>query len=100
MLRHMAAELKRKGWKYADVCVLAMHPGEVQTCVVVSFEREGVLVLICYRDMASHVTDLDWDVEGIISPEESVTKMLQVFAQKGKDDSGTFWCWDGRQHPW
>ena len=28
MLRHMAAELKRKG---TDVCVLAMHPGEVQT---------------------------------------------------------------------
>jgi hypothetical protein len=50
--------------------------------------------------MANMVGDLDWDVEGIISPEESVTKMLQVFAQKGKDDSGTFWCWDGRQHPW
>ena len=31
MLRHMAAELKRKGGNYADVCVLAMHPGEVQT---------------------------------------------------------------------
>ena len=31
MLRHMAAELKRKGGKYADVCVLAIHPGEVQT---------------------------------------------------------------------
>jgi NAD(P)-dependent dehydrogenase (short-subunit alcohol dehydrogenase family) len=28
MLRHMAAELKREG---ADVLVLAMHPGEVQT---------------------------------------------------------------------
>ncbi len=31
MLRHMAAELKRKEDKYADVCVLAVHPGEVQT---------------------------------------------------------------------
>ncbi|KAH0844361.1 hypothetical protein FOPE_09868 [Fonsecaea pedrosoi] len=31
MLRHMAAELKRKGGSYEDVCVLAMHPGEVQT---------------------------------------------------------------------
>jgi hypothetical protein len=40
--------------------------------------------------------DLDWEVEGIITPEESVTKMLEVFATKGKDDSGTFWCWDGR----
>jgi len=80
MLRHMAAELKRKGGKYADVCVLAMHPGEVQT------------------NMAN--IEVDWDVEGIINPEESVTKMLQVFAEKGKDDSGTFWCWDGREHPW
>lgn len=31
MLRHMAAELKRKDGTYKDVCVLAMHPGEVQT---------------------------------------------------------------------
>lgn len=31
MLRHMAAELKRKGGKWQDVCILAMHPGEVQT---------------------------------------------------------------------
>lgn len=40
--------------------------------------------------------DLDWDVEGIITPEESVTKMLNVIAEKGREDSGTFWCWDGR----
>jgi len=80
MLRHMAAELKRKGGNYGDVCVLAMHPGEVQT------------------DMAN--IDVDWEVEGIITPQESVTQMLKVFAQKGKDDSGTFWCWDGRVHPW
>ncbi|KIW64371.1 hypothetical protein PV04_09311 [Phialophora macrospora] len=80
MIRHMAAELNRKGGKYAEVCVLAMHPGEVQT------------------DMAN--IDVEWEVEGIITPEESVSKMLVVFAEKGKDDSGTFWCWDGRQHPW
>ena len=46
------------------------------------------------RDMAN--IDVDWEVEGIITPEESVTKMLKVFTEKGKDDSGTFWCWDGR----
>lgn len=40
--------------------------------------------------------DLDWEVEGLISPEESVTKTLQVIASKTKADSGTFWCWDGR----
>lgn len=31
MLRHMAAELKRREGKWADICVLAMHPGEVAT---------------------------------------------------------------------
>jgi len=76
MLRHMAAELKRKGDKWEDVCVLAMHPGEVQT------------------DMAN--IDVDWEVEGIISPEESVEKMLKVIDEKDKSQSGTFWCWDGR----
>lgn len=40
--------------------------------------------------------DLDWEVDGIITPEESVTKMLKVIGEKDKDDSGTFWCWDGR----
>ena len=40
--------------------------------------------------------DVDWDVEGIITPEDSVKKMLTVVAEKGKDHSGTFWCWDGR----
>ncbi|KIX04317.1 uncharacterized protein Z518_05184 [Rhinocladiella mackenziei CBS 650.93] len=80
MLRHMAAELKRKGEKWQDVCVLAMHPGEVQT------------------DMAN--IDLDWEVEGIISPSESVTKMLMVIGEKDRNDSGTFWCWNGREHPW
>ena len=31
MLRHMAAELKRRGDKWQDICILAMHPGEVST---------------------------------------------------------------------
>ncbi|KAI1615087.1 3-oxoacyl-reductase [Exophiala viscosa] len=80
MLRHMAAELKRKGGKWADVCVLAMHPGEVQT------------------DMAN--IEVDWEVEGIIDADESVTKMLKVIGEKDKSQSGTFWCWDGREYPW
>jgi NAD(P)-dependent dehydrogenase (short-subunit alcohol dehydrogenase family) len=42
MLRHMAAELKRKGGKYENTCVLAMHPGEVQVSVFVpAFEASG-----------------------------------------------------------
>lgn len=31
MIRHMAAELTRRGGKWTDTCVVAMHPGEVQT---------------------------------------------------------------------
>ena len=87
MLRHFAAELKRKqdaGDKTAvgqvgrKVCVLAMHPGEVST------------------DMAD--VELGWEVEGIIGAEESITGMLRVVDDKGKDtaNSGTFWTWDGR----
>lgn len=40
--------------------------------------------------------DTDWDVEGIIQPEESVRGMLEVISTKGPKESGTFWCWDGR----
>ncbi|KAL2444149.1 hypothetical protein ABEF95_015232 [Exophiala dermatitidis] len=80
MLRHMAAELKRKGGKWENVCVLAMHPGEVQT------------------DMAN--INVEWEVEGVIRPDESVEKMLKVIADKDESQSGTFWRWDGRQHPW
>lgn len=46
------------------------------------------------RDMAD--IEVDWDVEGIIAPKESVTNMLKVIEDKGKADSGTFWRWDGR----
>ncbi|KIW11792.1 hypothetical protein PV08_09064 [Exophiala spinifera] len=80
MLRHMAAELKRKGGKWDEVCVLALHPGEVKT------------------DMAN--IEVDWEVEGIIDADESVSKMLKVIGEKDKSDSGTFWCWDGREYPW
>lgn len=78
MLRHMAAELKRKD---SDVCVLAIHPGEVMT------------------DMAANV-EVDWEVEGIISVEESVSRMLPVIESKLPKDTGTFWTWEGREHPW
>jgi hypothetical protein len=77
--------------------VLALHPGEVTT------------------DMAANVK-LDWDVEGIISPKESISCMLKVIAEKGKggvDEGGrvsagknleegtaTFWTWEGRRYPW
>ncbi|KAL3460970.1 hypothetical protein BJX64DRAFT_261824 [Aspergillus heterothallicus] len=76
-LRHMAEEIKREG---GGTCVLALHPGEVET------------------DMAN--VDLPWEVEGVIQPLESVEGMLKVISEKGESDTGTFWCWDGRSHPW
>lgn len=40
--------------------------------------------------------NVDWEVEGVITPQESVEKMLKVIGDKDKSHSGTFWCWDGR----
>jgi NAD(P)-dependent dehydrogenase (short-subunit alcohol dehydrogenase family) len=95
-LRHLAAELHRSKGSAAPT-VLALHPGEVTT------------------DMAANV-NLDWDIDGIISPKESISCMLKVIAEKGKggvDEGGrmtsggkleegaaTFWTWEGRRHPW
>jgi NAD(P)-dependent dehydrogenase (short-subunit alcohol dehydrogenase family) len=92
MLRHMAVEVKKRGDKWDDVCVLALHPGEVQTWV--TKRAIGADVLTTRRDMAN--INLDWEVEGIIQADESVKGMLQVIESKGKDDTGTFWCWDGK----
>ena len=97
MIRHMAVELRRvaakkraesRDWQSKEevrqwedeVCVLAMHPGEVST------------------DMAN--IEVGWDVEGVIGAEESVRCMLGVLGERTAKDSGTFWRWDGTQHPW
>jgi hypothetical protein len=104
----MAAELARKASlmgnggvrKERGPVVLAIHPGEVAT------------------DMAANV-DLAWEVEGIISPEESVRCMLKVIREKGwegEDEGGvvsrrmegvkgevgeaSFWTWEGNRYPW
>lgn len=74
MLRHMAAELKRKG---SETTVLALHPGEVST------------------DMAKDV-DLDWEVEGQITPAESVAACIPVIESKKIEDSGTFWTFENK----
>lgn len=76
-LRHMAAELKRKD---DDTIILALHPGEVAT------------------DMAN--IEVGWEVEGIITPEESVTAMIKVIESKGIQHSGTFWTWENKPYPW
>lgn len=98
MIRHMASELRRVGarkraemrnWQSTEkddavwqdeVCVLAMHPGEVAT------------------DMAN--IEVGWDVEGVIGAEESVRCMLQVLGERTARESGSFWRWDGTEHGW
>lgn len=45
-------------------------------------------------DMAS--VDLPWEVEGMISPEESISAMLDVIPGKGIENSGTFWTWENK----
>ncbi|KAH0398268.1 NAD(P)-binding protein, partial [Aureobasidium melanogenum] len=76
-MRHMAAELKRKD---DDTILLAIHPGEVAT------------------DMAN--IDLGWEVDGIMTPQESVSAMIKVIESKGIQHSGTFWTWENKQYPW
>ncbi|KAG9830786.1 NAD(P)-binding protein, partial [Aureobasidium melanogenum] len=72
-MRHMAAELKRKD---DDTILLAVHPGEVAT------------------DMAN--IDLGWEVDGIMTPQESVSAMIKVIESKGIQHSGTFWTWENK----
>ncbi|KAF2834654.1 NAD(P)-binding protein [Patellaria atrata CBS 101060] len=72
-LRHMAAELRRKD---DDTIILAMHPGEVAT------------------DMSN--INVPWEIEGVITPEQSVTAMIDVIQSKGIQHSGTFWTWQNQ----
>ncbi|KAK6396146.1 hypothetical protein LTR65_010256 [Meristemomyces frigidus] len=73
MARHLAAELKRKG---DSTTVLLLHPGEVKT------------------DMAN--VDVAWEVEGQMTPEESVSACVKTIESKGPGDSGTFWTWENK----
>ncbi|OAL49894.1 NAD(P)-binding protein [Pyrenochaeta sp. DS3sAY3a] len=76
-VRHMAAELKRKD---DDTIIICLHPGEVAT------------------DMAN--VQLPWEVQGIITPEESVLKMIDVIQSKGIQHSGTFWTYENKPYVW
>jgi NAD(P)-dependent dehydrogenase (short-subunit alcohol dehydrogenase family) len=76
-VRHMAAELKRKD---DDTIILCMHPGEVAT------------------DMSN--LQVPWEVHGIITPEESVMKMIEVIKSKGIQHSGTFWTYENKPYVW
>lgn len=88
-VRHMAAELKRKD---DDTILLCMHPGEVATSV--TSYLLSIHVLTKYSDMAN--IELPWEVQGIITPEESVLKMIDVIQSKGIQHSGTFWTYENK----
>lgn len=72
-LRHMAAELRRKG---SGTTVIALHPGEVKT------------------DMAD--IDVAWEVHGQMSAAESVGQCLETIKSKTSEDHGTFWTWHNK----
>lgn len=40
--------------------------------------------------------DLPWEVEGVITPEVSVSAMIDVIQSKGIQHSGTFWTWENK----
>ena len=42
---------------------------------------------------------LSWEVQGIISPEVSVSSMISVIESKGIQHSGTFWTWENKVSP-
>lgn len=71
--RHMDAELKRQGRK---TTILLLHPGEVKT------------------DMAS--IEVAWEVEGQMTPRESVEQCIETIESKTYEDSGTFWTWENK----
>lgn len=52
------------------------------------------LCLSLLRDMAN--VSVGWEVEGIMSAEESVSGMLKVVETKNLQDTGTFWTWEGK----
>ena len=40
--------------------------------------------------------NVPWEVEGIITPEQSVAAMIPVIESKGVQHSGTFWTWEDK----
>lgn len=44
--------------------------------------------------------DTTWEIEGVISPQESIRNMILVITRLCHGDTGSFWRWDGERHPW
>ena len=50
-------------------------------------------MLTTHSDMAN--ISVGWEVDGIISAEQSVAGMLRVVESRTVHDTGTFWTWQG-----
>ena len=50
--------------------------------------------LIQYRDMTN--ISVGWDVEGVMSAQESVQSMLRVISTLSIKDTGKFLTWEGK----
>lgn len=73
-----------------------MHPGEVQTYII-PYYASPIIMLTVSSDMSN--ISVDWEVEGIIGAEESVTGMLSVIKSKSFTETGSFWTWEGKVSP-
>jgi len=40
--------------------------------------------------------EIPWEIEGVMTPEESVSSMIPVIETRGLQHSGTFWTWEGK----
>jgi NAD(P)-dependent dehydrogenase (short-subunit alcohol dehydrogenase family) len=86
-IRHLAAELEYTKHPCPPT-ILAVHPGEVNT------------------DMAKSVS-LAWEVDGLISPQESVGKMIDLIyvhgrggEKEGEKGVARYLTWEGNEYPW
>jgi hypothetical protein len=59
-----------------------------------SVTEMGHMLMNHARDMAN--IDLGWEVDGIMTPQESVSAMIKVIESKGIQHSGTFWTWENK----
>ena len=51
-------------------------------------------ILTADSDMSN--IEVPWQIDGVMTPEQSVTAMLPVIESRRIQHSGTFWTWEGR----
>ena len=61
---------------------------------LISYVENAYNALTSDSDMAN--ISVGWEVDGILTPELSVSAMLKVIPAKTIKQSGTFWTWEGK----